>query len=155
MATRPRDILRVLPEDPHLWELAAGTMAAAGHGHNIVAGHLVAHAPSLDAFAAGLAAGIDDPATGLGLAARHGATGDQLAAASESYGLSPAQTATVLVDAGTQPELVLDTLDARCDHNTDTALTIATGAGIDHESITAWRNPNLARRRVDQRRARR
>lgn len=60
MATRPREILRALPEDPHLWELAAGTMAAAGHGPNIVAGHLVAHAPTLDAFAAGIAAGIDD-----------------------------------------------------------------------------------------------
>ena len=141
MATRPRDILRALPDDPHLWELAAGTMAAAGHGPNIVAGHLVAHAPTLDAFAAGIAGGIDDAVTGLVLAARHGATGDQLAAASESYGLSPAETATVLVDAGTQPDLVLDTLDARCDHDTDTVLTFATGAGIDHESITAWRSP--------------
>ena len=141
MATRPRDILRALPEDPHLWELAAGTMATAGHGPNIVAGHLVAHAPTLDAFAAGIAAGIDDPATGLALTARHGANGDQLAAASEAYGLSPAETATVLVDAGTQPGLVLDTLDARCDHDTDTALTIATGAGIDRDTIHAWRNP--------------
>ncbi|MBI5738860.1 MAG: hypothetical protein HY997_23610 [Mycolicibacterium neoaurum] len=141
MATRPRDILRALPEDPHLWELAAGTMAAAGHGPNIVAGHLVAHAPTLDAFAAGIAAGIDDPAIGLTLAARYAATGDQLAAASEAYGLSPAETATILVDAGTQPGLVLDTLDARCDHDTDTALTIAGGAGIDHDAIHAWRNP--------------
>ena len=140
MATRPRDILRALPEDPHLWELAAGTMAA-GHGPNIIAGHLVAHAPTLDAFAAGIAAGIDDPTTGLTLAARHGATGDQLAAASEAYGLSPTETATVLVDAGTQPGLVLDTLDARCDHDTDTALTIAGGAGIDHAAIEAWRHP--------------
>lgn len=140
MATRPRDILRALPEDPHLWELAAGTMAA-GHGPNIITGHLVAHAPTLDAFAAGIAAGIDDPTTGLTLAARHGATGDQLAAASEAYGLSPTETATVLVDAGTQPGLVLDTLDARCDHNTDTALTIAGGAGIDHAAIEAWRHP--------------
>ena len=141
MATRPRDFLRALPQDPHLWELAAGTMAAAGHGPNIVAGHLVAHAPTLDAFAAGIAAGIDDPVTGLALTARHGATGDQLAAASEAYGLSPAETATVLADAGTQPGLVLDTLDARCDHDTDTALTIAAGVGIDHDTIHAWRNP--------------
>ena len=142
MATRPRDILRALPEDPHLWEVAAGTMAAAGHGPNIVAGHLVAHAPTLDAFTAGIAAGIADPALGLTLAARHGATGDQLAATSEAYGLSPAETATLLVDAGTQTGLVLDTLDARCDHDTDTALTIADGAGIDQASIQAWLNPD-------------
>ena len=57
------------------------------------------------------------------------------------HGLSPAETVTILVDAGTQTGLVLDTLDARCDHDTDTALTIATGAGIDQGSIQAWLNP--------------
>ena len=58
------------------------------------------------------------------------------------HGLSPAETATLLVDAGTQTGLVLDTLDARCDHDTDTALTIADGAGIDQASIQAWLNPD-------------
>ncbi|MGH9137725.1 MAG: hypothetical protein ACRD0G_11845 [Acidimicrobiales bacterium] len=109
MATRPRDILRALPEYPHLWEFAAGTMAAAGHRPDVVAGHLVAHAPTVDTFAAGLAAGIDDPAAGLTITARQGATGDQLAAAAEAYGLSPTETARLLVDGGTPPALVLDT----------------------------------------------
>lgn len=141
MATRPRDILRALPDDAHLWELAGGTMAAAGHNANVVAGHLVAHAPTPDTFAAGITAGIDDPGTGLTLAARHGATGDQLAAASEAYGLSPAETATALVDASAHPPVVLDTLDTRCDHDTETTITIATGAGIGEDAVHAWLNP--------------
>lgn len=47
-----------------------------------IAAHLVAHAAALDTFAAGLAVGIDDPDLGLPTAARSGATGDQLPAAS-------------------------------------------------------------------------
>jgi hypothetical protein len=141
MSARPRDILRALPEDPHLWELAAGTMATAGHRPHVIAAHLVAHAPTLDAFAAGLAAGVDNPDTGLAAAARSGATGDQLAAASEGYGLSPSQAANFLVAACTTPEVVLDTLDARCDHDTDTAVTIAADAGITEDAIHAWRHP--------------
>jgi hypothetical protein len=141
MSARPREILRALPEDPHLWELAAGTMATAGHRPHVIAAHLVAHAPTLDAFAAGLAAGIDDPDTGLATAARSGATGNQLAAASEAYGVSPSQAATSLIAAGTIPEVVLDTLDARCDHDTDTAVSIAVDAGVTKEAICAWRNP--------------
>ncbi|MGE3835578.1 MAG: hypothetical protein AB7H43_12425, partial [Acidimicrobiia bacterium] len=141
MAARPRDILRALPDDPHLWELAAGTMATVGHRPHVIAAHLVAHAPTLGAFAAGLTIGIDSPDAGLATAARSGATGDQLAAASEAYGLSPAQTANSLVAVGTNPEVVLDTLDARCDHDTDTAVAIATDAGVTDDAIHEWRHP--------------
>ncbi|MFZ6003046.1 MAG: hypothetical protein ACOYXM_03865 [Actinomycetota bacterium] len=141
MAARPRDILRALPEDPRLWELAAGTMATAGHRPHVVAAHLVAHAPTLDTFAAGLASGIDDADTGLATAARSGATGNQLAAASEAYGLSPSQAASHLLAAGTSPDVVLDTLDARCDHDTDTVVTIAAEAGVTADAIREWRHP--------------
>ncbi len=141
MAARPRDILRALPEDPHLWELAAATMATVGHRPHVIAAHLVAHAPTLDAFAAGLAVGVDEPDTGLTTAARSGATGDQLAAASEAYGLSPTQTGNCLVAAGATPEVVLDTLDARCDRDTDTAVTIAADIGVTAAAIDAWRHP--------------
>jgi len=141
MAARPRDVLRALPDDPHLWELAAGTMAGAGHRSHVVAAHLVAHAPTLDAFAAGLSVGIDDPDHGLVAAARAGASGNQLAAASEAYGLTPAQTGAALHDAGIVTEVVLDTLDARCEHDTDAVATIADGLGITGEAISVWRNP--------------
>jgi hypothetical protein len=139
MATRPRDVLRTLPDDAHLWELAAGTMATAGHPTTTVARHLVAHAPSAGTFAAGLTA-IAEPADGLVTAARANALGDQLAAASESYGLSPAETAHILAGA-TDPTVVLDTITARCNGDRDTATTIASGAGIAAADIDTWRDP--------------
>ncbi|MGQ0433076.1 MAG: hypothetical protein ACT452_11800 [Microthrixaceae bacterium] len=141
MAARPRDILRALPEDPHLWELAAGTMAGAGHRPHAIAAHLVAHAPTLDAFAAGITVGIDNADLGLPTAARFGATGDQLAAASEAYGLSPTQAAGAIRSAGLPDELILDMLDARCDHDPDVTEAIATELGISTDSIHAWRHP--------------
>ena len=141
MAARPRDILRALPEDPQLWELAAGTMATAGHRPQVIAAHLVAHAPTLDAFAAGLTVGIDDPATGLITASRCAATGHQLAAASEAYGLSPAQTASTLHTASAAPEVVLDAIDARCDHDLNTMAEIATDVGIGADAIDTWLHP--------------
>jgi len=141
MAARPRDILRALPDDPHLWELAAGTMASAGHRPHVVAAHLVAHAPTLEAFAAGLSVGVDDPDHGLAAAARAGASGDQLAAASEAYGLTPVQAGAALHDAGIIADVVLDTLDARCEHDPDAVTAIADGLGITGEAISVWQNP--------------
>jgi hypothetical protein len=142
MATRPRDILRSLPDEPRLWELAAGTMAAAGHPPSVIAGHLVAHAPTVDAFAAGLTTGIDVPTVGIALAVRYGAQGDQLAAVTEAYGLSPADTATLLSDHGCNPHVTLDALAIRCDDDTDTAVALAINvAGIDPDVIDAWLHP--------------
>jgi hypothetical protein len=139
MAGRPRDVLRNLPDDPHLWELAAGTMATAGHPTTAIARHLVAHAPTVDAFAAGLGV-IAEPSDGLVVAARCQAHADQLAAASEGYGLSPFETASLLTGA-TAPAVVLDTVAARCDGDTDSAVAIATQAGLTPGDIDAWRNP--------------
>lgn len=141
IATRPRDVLRSLPDGPHLWELAAGTMAAAGHTPATIADHLVAHAPSADAFAAALTAGIDDPAAGVAMAVRSDAQGDQLAAVTEAYGLSPAETATLLADHRCPAHVLLDTLAARCDHATETAVALAGAAGIGADAIDAWMNP--------------
>ena len=136
MASRPRDVLRHLPQDPHLWELAAGTMATAGHSPAQVAAHLVAHAPTPDAFAAGLATLATDPVEGLGLAARYQASPEHLAAASERYGLSPADTATVLADTGTTAELLVETLWHRCDHDPDATHQLAVDAGqLDERTV--------------------
>jgi hypothetical protein len=141
IATRPRDVLRALPDDPHLWELAAGTMATAGHSAATITGHLVAHTPSPDAFAAGLTTSIDDPTSGIAMAVRSGAQADQLAAATEAYGLSPAETATLLADHGCSHHVLLDTLDVRCDHATDAVLALAGAAGVSTEAIDTWINP--------------
>jgi hypothetical protein len=145
MATRPRDVLRALPEEPHLWELAAGTMATAGHRPQTIAAHLVAHAPTLDAFAAGLGAGVDDPEMALATAAACGASGDQLAAASEAYGLSPTETAHLLHGAAVEPAVVLDAIDARCEHDLDAVTAIGTDVGIGADEINAWQHPAPAR----------
>lgn len=126
MASRPRDVLRTLPDDPHLWELAAGTMATAGHPASQVASHLVAHAPTVEAFAAGLGTLTDDPATAMSLAADHGAPVDYLVGTSERYGLSPAETATVLIDSRTSTQMVFETLWERCDHDLDATTDVAT-----------------------------
>jgi hypothetical protein len=139
MASRPRDILRTLPNNPHLWELAAGTMATAGHPTTAIARHLAAHAPTVDAFAAGLNV-IAEPPDGLVVAARCHAHPDQLAAASEGYGLSPFETARILAGV-TTPAVVLDTVAARCDDDTDSAVAIATQAGITPTDIDTWRTP--------------
>jgi len=139
MAAQPRDVLRTLPNDAHLWELAAGTMATAGHPTATVARHLVAHAPSAEAFAAGLTM-IAEPADGLVTAARAHAHGDQLAAASERYGLSPAETARLLGGV-TDPTDVLDTLAARCDGDIASVASIAADAGLTPADIDAWRTP--------------
>lgn len=137
MASRPRDVLRTLPDDPHLWELAAGTMATAGHSSAQVAAHLVAHAPTADSFAAGLTTITSDPTEGLGLAAHYLASAQNLAAASERYGLSPAETATILADTGAPADLLVETLWHRCDHDMDAATQLAVDTGhVDASAIS-------------------
>lgn len=138
MASRPRDVLRSLPEDAHLWELAAITMTNAGHDPTTVVSHLVGHAPTPDAFAAGLTAAVESPVEGLGLASQRQASVEQLAATSLAYGLSPATTGHVLVEAGVSTGDLLDVLKGRGDG--DIAAVAATGAavGIDPAEITVW-----------------
>ena len=141
MASRPREVLRTLPDDPHLWELAAGTMATAGHSPSVVVSHLVAHAPTSDAFAAGITTAIDDPTAGIAIAVSNRAHADQLAAISEAYGLSPAECATILVDHGCTDGVVLDALVIRCDGSVDSATDLAIRAGIETSAIDAWLDP--------------
>jgi hypothetical protein len=139
MATRPRDVLRTLPDDPHLWELAAGAMADGGHPANIIAAHLVAHAPSADAFAAGLTA-VTEPTDALAVAASSHAHPDQLAATSEALGLSPTDTALAL--GGIADDVtVLDTLVRRCDGDRDAAASVAADTGLSETAITSWAQP--------------
>jgi hypothetical protein len=139
MASRPRDILRTLPDDPHLWELAAGTMATAEHPAGTITAHLAAHAPTPEAFAAGLTT-IADATDGLTLAAAHHAQPEQLAAASERYGLSPTETAGLLAGT-TTPGRLLDTIAIRCDHDPKATTRVAAAVGVTDSAIEAWRHP--------------
>lgn len=138
LASRPRDVLRSLPAEPHLWELAAGTMATAGHPPSVVASHLAAHAPTPDTYASGLATLAPDPMVGLALATRHATPPEHLAAATERYGLSPSEVAALLADLAVSPSVVVETLWERCDHDPDitTALAVSDGR-LDPNQVTA------------------
>lgn len=116
LACRPRDVLSVLPADPGLWDLAGGTLAA-DHSPEEVAGFLASHAPNPDCFAAGLAAAVDEPATGLDLAGRRGMPAEAIAATSERYGLSPADTAVALAAGSVPSHVAVAALHLRCDED--------------------------------------
>jgi hypothetical protein len=139
MAVRPRDVLRTLPDDPHLWELAAGSMATAGHPTTSIVDHLVAHAPTPEAFTTGLIT-VVEPDEALTIAASRRAHPDQLAAVSEAAGLSPVDTATALA-AKVNDHIVLDVINIRCDGDTEAVATTATGAGIDSSTVQSWLHP--------------
>lgn len=124
----PETILRVLASEPHLWELAAGTMATSGHSPTAVVSHLITHAPNAATFAAGVTAAINDPTLGVGLAARLRVQPEFISATSERYGLSPAETATILRDERVPMTQALATLGHRCDFD-------------DAAVIEAWSGP--------------
>lgn len=139
MAVRPRDVLRTLPDDPRLWELAAGSMATAGHPTSVIVDHLVAHAPTPDAFVTGLLTVVEaDDA--LAVAATRRAHPDQLAAVSEAAGLSPADTATTLAVTA-EATVVLDVVALRCGGDRKAAAGIATDTGIAAGTVASWLEP--------------
>src|SRR5690606_7653701 len=118
---RPAQVIEHLPADPHLWDLAGGTLGVSGHHANDIAGFLATYAPNPTCFAAGITAAIDDPTLGVCSAVRRGMPPNAVALATEGYGLSPHETAVVLADAGAPPSVAVPVLLHRCDG--DTALT--------------------------------
>ena len=145
LALRPESILHRLPSDPHLWELATGTMATNGTDPAIVVSHLVAHAPTSEAFSAGLVAAVDDPTIGLGHAARLRTQPEHLAAASERYGLSPAETATILRDHQLPMSQALATIGFRCEFDDNAVFEAWAGAAIDPAPTTTVGRPTNVR----------
>lgn len=143
LAVRPRDVLRTLPDDPHLWTLAAGAMADGGHSLSTIVGHLAAHAPTPDAFAAGIITVADSP-DALITAATQRAQPDQLAAAAEAFGLSPADIGRLLGGA-VDDRTVLDTLTICCDGDTTAAATLGADVGITDAALESWRTPDVDR----------
>jgi hypothetical protein len=114
-------------------------MATAGHPTTSIVDHLVAHAPTPEAFTTGLITVVEyDEA--LTIAASRRAHPDQLAAVSEAAGLSPVDTATALA-AKVNDHIVLDVINIRCDGDTEAVATTATGAGIDSSTVQSWLHP--------------
>lgn len=136
MAVRPREVLRSLPDDPEIWASAALTMVDGGHPTPVIASHLLAHAPTPNAFATAVAAVAEDPVEGLAVAVRYGAQADHLAAAAEAYALDPPQALAVLTDAGATRQVTVEAIHQLCDHDLDHTTQITADAlGLDHHQI--------------------
>ena len=131
LAFRPESVLERLPRDPHLWELAAGTMATTGYAPSTVISHLIRHAPTPECFAAGVTAAVDDPTTGLAIASRLRAQPDRLAATAERYGLAPTETAAILRDEGAPTAQVVATLGEMCGYDDNAVQAAWRGDSID------------------------
>ena len=124
LAYRPESVLERLGRAPHLWELAAGTMATTGHTPATVVSHLIRYAPTPECFAAGITAAIDDPSVGLAIASQLRAQPDRLAATAERYGLAPSAAAAVLREVGAPATQIVATLGELCGYD-DTAVQAA------------------------------
>ena len=136
LAFRPESVLERLPREPHLWELAAGTMATTGHTSTTVVSHLIRYAPTPECFAAGVTAAIDDPTEGVALASRLRAQPAGLAAMAERYGLAPAETATILRDAGAPTAQAIATLGELCGYDDNAVEAAWRGDSIDTPQVT-------------------
>lgn len=138
LAARPAEALAGLPEDPAVWGVAAGEMRVGGLPAPVVVDHLVARAPTPDAFATGMASTVDHPDEALSLAVRAGAGPEQLAAMSELYGLSPMETIARLHDAGAETGVAVGALARRCDGDVVLTTQIARSAlGLRTEQVAS------------------
>ena len=135
LALRPDSILRNLPSESHLWELAAGTMATSNHSTIAIVGHLVDHAPSAETFAAGLVAAVDDPTVGIGVASRLRAQPEFIGAASERYGLTPTETAQILRAEEAPWTQALAVVGHRCDFDDAAVLDAWAGTSLEAPNI--------------------
>ena len=124
LAVAPREELRRLDQREHTWELAAPTLVEAGYTVAEAVRHLAAHAPTPDAFAAGVAVLVDSPIEAFSLAGRHAQVED-LTALSERYGLDPTETAGAIASAGVPIEKAVGTIASRCDGDSDLTASLA------------------------------
>ena len=133
LAVAPREELRRLDTREQTWMLAGPSLLEAGYSIAAAVTHLVAHAPTPETFAAGVSAIVDRAvdAFALGKAARS----EDLAALSERYELSPAETASTMFASGVEASKAFEVLTTRCDGDLDAALEIATVAYIDAASV--------------------
>lgn len=134
LAFRPESILSRLPTEPHLWELAAGTMTVAGHPPPAVVSHLVQYAPTAECFATGLAT-LDDAGVAIGLAARLRAQPGHIAAAAERLGLAAPDVAQILRDENAPLTQTVAVLGHLCEF--DDAAVAAAWHGTTLEPATA------------------
>jgi hypothetical protein len=120
LAHSPREVLRRLDDRPRTWELLGPALLEAGYHPVQALRHIAAHAPTPETFAAGVES-ITDDVTAVFAAVATRATPDDLAAASERYGLSPTETVEHLSSAGHGPATIVPVAILRADGDLDAA----------------------------------
>jgi hypothetical protein len=137
LAAAPRETLRSLDTRESTWLRVGPSLLEAGYNEREAVAHLAAHAPSPATFAAATASIIDDPVTALAHGARR-AGPEHLAALSERYGLTPAETAGALASASVLPRDAVEVVHQRCDEDVDATYELAVGVlGVSDELVTA------------------
>ena len=136
LAAAPRETLRSLDARESTWTVAAATLLEAGFSAAEAVGHLVAHAPTPAACAAGVTAIVERPVEAFAYAVRRGQPED-LAALSERYSLDPDTTARTMVAAGVATQLVVDVVGLRCEHDPFRTAEVLTPTLGDSISISS------------------
>jgi hypothetical protein len=133
LAAAPREELRQLDTREHTWELVAPTLLEAGYTPSQAVAHLAAHAPTPATFAAGVTTIVDDPIAAFVYSRAHAGV-DDLAALSERFDLTPAETAKTLRNAALPVDQAAAVIDARCSDEPTAAAAIVTAA-YGHDDI--------------------
>ena len=120
----PESILNQLPRDPHLWELAAGTMATSGHPPTSSWPNWSATHPAPSVSPPDSPPRSMTPTWPSGWPRASAAKPDQIAAASQRYGLTPAETAEILRDERAPMTQAVAVLGQLCSYDDD-AVTAA------------------------------
>jgi hypothetical protein len=127
LAAAPREELRQLDTRAHTWELVAPTLLEAGYTPAEAVAHLAAHAPTPATFAAGVTMIVEDPIVAFVYSRTHAGV-DDLAALSERFDLTPAETAKALCSAACPIDRAAAVIDARCPDDSAAASAIITEA---------------------------
>ncbi|WP_040493597.1 hypothetical protein [Ilumatobacter nonamiensis] len=124
LAASPREELRHLDTREQTWQSVGPTLLEAGYSEAEAIKHLAAHAPTPSTFAVAAEAVVDDPCRAFALSVRHAQT-DDLAHLAERFGMSPAESATVLGAVGAPPSVAVQVIEVLCEHDRDATCDVA------------------------------
>jgi hypothetical protein len=144
LAAAPRETLRSLDTRESTWVRVGPSLLEAGYTEAEAVAHLAAHAPTPEAFAAGVTAVVDDPTAACAFAARR-AGAEDLAVLTERYGLTPGEAAAAFAAAGVRSDVAVEAVHLRCDHDLDATFEVASHVlGVGGDVVTAILTRNVA-----------
>ena len=145
LAVAPREQLRRLDQREHTWEVVAPTLIEAGYSVAEAVGHLAAHAPTPETFAAGVSTIVESPVEAFSVAGRSAQVED-LVALTERYGLDHIESAGVVAAACVPVEKAVAVIAARSEADSDvTAALSARFLGlVEYETMALLRGESLA-----------